>query len=82
MTQCAAWFCTPCLYGRASQRLDNYPSNDEEQIETVDTNCLLFWLTSTCFLHWVPMTIKRTALREHFNIRGNQFKDAMVSLID
>ncbi|KAM0722285.1 hypothetical protein Q7P37_001726 [Cladosporium fusiforme] len=75
-----SWCCTPCLYGRASQRLDIYPTNDTEQIDTCDTNCWLFCLTGTMFLHWVPMMLKRTAMREHFNIEGDVCRDGMVSL--
>jgi len=80
--QWGSWCCTPCLYGRASQRLDIYPTNDTEQIDTCDTNCWLFCLTGTMFLHWIPMTLKRTALREHFNIEGDVCRDGMVSLVD
>ena len=57
-------------------------TNDTEQIDTCDTNCWLFCLTGTMFLHWIPMTLKRTALREHFNIEGDVCRDGMVSLVD
>lgn len=79
LVQWGSWCCTPCLYGRASQRLDIYPINDTEQIDMCDTNCWLFCLTGTMFLHWVPMMLKRTALREHFNIEGDVCRDGMVS---
>lgn len=45
-----------------------------------DTNCWLFCLTGTMYLHWVPMMLKRTALREHFNIEGDVCRDGLVCL--
>lgn len=77
--QMGSWFCTPCLYGRASQRLDIYPTNDTEQIDTCDTNCWLFCITANFGVWWVPMMIKRAAMREHLNIEGDMCRDAMVS---
>lgn len=76
-----AWFCTPCLYGRASQRLYIFPSNDENRLHTCDPDCWLFFIAAiTCGVQFFPMMFKRQQLRKTFNIEGNLCTDCVVSL--
>lgn len=74
-----AWFCTPCFYGRAAQRLDLYPSNDRELLEPCDTNCWLYYLSGVFGMAWIPMMLKREDLRDRFNIEGDLCTDCIVS---
>lgn len=75
-----AWFCSPCLYGRAVQRLDMFPSNDATRLNTCNSDCWLWTLASCClWMPCLPMMFRREQLRERFGIPGDLFKDCIVS---
>lgn len=77
--QMGSWFCTPCLFGRVGSRNEKFPDSRKESIDTCNADCGLMCLAGCCYLHWLPLMIKRSDVRKKFNIGGNGCTDCLVA---
>ncbi|KAF9890356.1 hypothetical protein FE257_006023 [Aspergillus nanangensis] len=74
---CFFGWCLPCcLHGKTQSRLED-PQMKEESY--MNGNCLMYFVTSYCALHWIPLMMKRGEMRKRFNIEGSGFSDCMSS---
>lgn len=75
--------CCPCfLYGRAAQRLDFYPRNNDSEIQTFDKHCCIFTLAGCFSLACLPIAFKRREMRNRLGIAGNLCEDFAVSAME
>lgn len=74
-----SWFCSPCLYGQTTARLEQFPN--PESPDFVGGNCFLMYAAGCCGFNWVVALMKRKEVREKFGIIGNTGMDCLVSKI-
>ena len=67
------------MFGRTTQLNKQYPRTEKAELDLMDANWSVFFLTSLMGLHWVPMMIKRKDFRDQHNIDGNGCTDCLVS---
>lgn len=77
---CGATWCSPCIYGRSSWRLANFPASpDQSGFSWVNESCLLMtgaWLLA---LPWVPIWMQRRDVRSRFGIEGGCCTDCLAA---
>lgn len=71
-----SWFCSPCLYGQTTARLEQFPN--PESPDFVGGNCFLMYAAGCCGFNWVVALMKRKEIREKFGIIGNTGVDCLV----
>lgn len=77
LLQCTSLWCTPCVYGRAARRLDNFPDPSTPPI--CNTHGWIFYFSGYFYACAVPLTMKRGDMRDSFKIEGATWKDCLVS---
>ncbi|KAG2415119.1 hypothetical protein HFD88_006310 [Aspergillus terreus] len=74
---CFLGWCFPCgLFGRTGARLED-PSMKSD--DCMNGNCLIYFVSSYCALHWIPLMMKRGEIRKRFNIEGSGAGDCFSS---
>ncbi|KXT11287.1 hypothetical protein AC579_1671 [Pseudocercospora musae] len=74
-----SWFCSPCLFGRSWQRLEQFPNQNKEDFSNCSSGCWIFCGASCFHFGWLATLLKRMELRERFGIQGNGCTDCLVS---
>lgn len=72
-----AWFCSPCLFGRTSTRMEHFP--DDDKTDFMNGSCALMCGAGCCHLHWLVTLFKRGDMRAKFGINGDGCTDCLVS---
>ncbi|EME50183.1 hypothetical protein DOTSEDRAFT_165215 [Dothistroma septosporum NZE10] len=75
----AAWCCSPCLYGRTTQRLKRFPDDNTEEFSNCTGDCWLFCCIGQVGFAWILAMMRRGEIRNRFNIEGGSFEDCLLA---